>query len=277
MNTELRKKATNNFEKDLFKLLNNSFFGKTIQNQRNQIDVKIVLDENHVKKLINKPHFKTFKILNEDKALVSMNKINVKLNRPIYIGFTVLELSKLLMFDSYYNCFKKHYQDNLRLCYSDTDSFVFSIETEDIYRDFNTVFSDKMDLSNYPLNHPIFDNRFEKEIGKFKDEMGGKIITEFIALKAKLYSVAFEKNQEKVTAKGVQRSVIKKSIHHSHYKKCLLENEIFATNSRRIMSKSHEIKTIKQSKMVFTPFDDKKFILDNGIDSLPFGHYSLTV
>lgn len=275
LNTNLRKNAKNDFEKDLFKLMNNSVFGKSIQSQRKHLDIKIGLTEKQTSKLLVKPNFESFTILDNDKALIKMRKTTVKLNRPIYIGFTVLELSKYLMYKYYYNIFKSYYADDISLCYTDTDSFLFEIHTENLYKDFGNVFKKYFDFSNYPIDHELYDTSKQKQIGYFKDEYASKIVDEFIALKSKLYSIKYEDTKNKTVAKGLQKSILKKFINHNHYKNVLLNNNVFTTTVRRIRSKNQELQTVKQKKMIFTPFDDKKYYLDDGIHCLPFGHFSL--
>ena len=137
MNTELRKAAKSDFEKDFFKLMNNSVFGKTMENLRKRINVHLVKgvnEKNKLRKLIAKPSFNTFKVFNDNLVAVHMYKDTLKLNRPIYVGMSILDLSKHLMYDFYYNQLKKQYPE-CSLLYTDTDSFILKIETADIYKD----------------------------------------------------------------------------------------------------------------------------------------------
>ena len=274
-NTKLRKKAKNNFEKDLFKLMNNSVFGKSIQDQRKHLNIKLALTEKQASRWLIKPNFESFNILDEDKVLIKMRKTVVKLDKPIYIGFTVLELSKHLMFDCYYNCFKRYYDEDITLAYFDTDSYLFEIKTEDYYQDLANIFNDIMDFSNFSKEHFLYDKSKEKVIGYLKDEFGGQPVSEFIGLKSKLYSIKYGHKQNKRTAKGVQKSIIKKYINHDYYKNVLFNNDVYCSTMRRIQSKSHKVNTVRNTKMIFTSFDDKKYICDNGIDCLPFGHKDL--
>ena len=234
------------------------------------------MNEKQASKWLVKPNYQTFSILNEEIALIKMRKTTVKLNKPIYIGFTVLELSKYLIYDYYYNCFKRYYGKNLTLAYTDTDSFIFEIKTEDLYHDLSTIFKNYMDFSNYPSDHIYFDESKKNKIGMIKDEMCSEIINEFIGLKSKLYSIDYGDSKEENKAKGLQKSILKRYINHQHYKEVLKHNKILNVTNRRISSKNHEIQTMKVKKMIFTPFDDKKFILDDGISCLPFGHFLIT-
>lgn len=274
-NTNLRKNSKNDFEKDLFKLLNNAVFGKSIQDQRKHINVKLALNENQAKSLISKPNYEQFLILDDEKALVKMRKITVDLNRPIYIGFTVLELSKFLMFSTYYQRFKPIYGPNVKLNYFDTDSYLLEIRTKNLWKDFENHFKDIMDFSNFDKDHPLYDNTRAKEIGLLKCEYGNLQIKYFCGLKAKLYSIIYGENINKCTAKGVQKSVIKKFLAFKHYVKTLKDNKVFNTTSTTIKSEEHQLKTIQQTRMVFTKFDDKRYILSDGINTIPFGHYKI--
>ena len=129
-----------------------------------------------------------------------------------------------------------------------------------------------MDFSNFSTDHFLYDNSKEKVIGYLKDEFGGQPVSEFIGLKSKLYSIKYGHEQNKRTAKGVQKSVIKKYINHEYYKNVLFNNNVYCSTMRRIQSKCHKVNTILNTKMIFTSFDDKKYICDNGVDCLPFGH-----
>jgi len=275
-NTELRKNAKSDFEKDLIKLLNNAVFGKSIENKRKHANIKLALNESQAKRYLRKPLFEEFHILNSTKALIKMKKSFVILDKPIYIGFTVLELSKMHMYRLHYDCFKKYYKDDLTLAYTDTDSLIYEIKTNDFYRDLEIKFKEIMDFSDYPDEHYLKNDENKKQLGYLKDEMNSKIINEFIGLKAKLYSIKYgDKSEYKSKAKGLQKSVLNKYITHEHYKNVLLNNNIYSTKMHRIQSKFHKIETIELNKLIFTPIDDKRYILDNGIKTLPYGYKSL--
>ena len=255
--------------------MNNSVFGKSIQNQRNQLNLKLCLNESQVKKYISRPNYITYNILDENKAIVQIQKQKVKLNRPIYLGFACLEISKYWMYKSYYKYFKHHYGNDISLLYGDTDSLLFEVKTEDLYMDYKTKFPDIMDLSNFPKDHFIYDRTNEKVIGKFKDEFAGFVIEEFVGLKPKLYSILYNGGKFKNVAKGVQKAVIKKHLNHDKYKDCLFNQTRYNTKVRRIESKGHELRTIETEKQVFQPLDDKRYYLDDGIQSFAFGHYRI--
>ena len=135
MNTELRKKAASDFEKDLYKLMNNSVFGKTMENLRKLVDVKLVRsnEENKLRRLIASPVFARANIFDDDLAAIQVHKSNLVLNRPVYMGMSILDLSKHLMCDFYYNQLKAQYGESCQLLYTDTDRLLLEIETEDVY------------------------------------------------------------------------------------------------------------------------------------------------
>ena len=190
MNTKLRKEAKNDFEKDFFKLMNNSVFGKTMENVRNHRDIKIVTTNKQRKKFASEPNYHTTKYISKDLLIMEMKKVEVKMNKPVYLGQAILDISKTLMYEFWYHYIKPKYRDNARLCYMDTDSFIINIKTENFYRDIANDAKEWYDTSNYDENEkrtlPIGENK--KVIGLFKDELGGKIMAEFIALRPKAYA-----------------------------------------------------------------------------------------
>ena len=178
MNTELRKLAKNNFEKDFFKLMNNAVFGKTMENIRKHRDIKLVTTDKRRNKLVSEPNYHTMNYISEDLSIIEMNKTKVKMNKPIYLS--ILEISKLLIYEFWYDYMKPKYGDNIKLCYMDTDSFIMNIKTEDFYKDFANDVEKRFDTSNYEVNRPLRTGKNKKVIGLTKDELGGKIIAEFV-------------------------------------------------------------------------------------------------
>jgi hypothetical protein len=162
-NTEQRKRATNEFEKDFYKLMNNSVFGKTMENIRKHQDVKLVVDGRKFRRLSSKPNFNSFKILSSDLVAVNMKKIEVKLVKPTYVGMVILDLSKTVMYDFHYNNIVKKYGDRARLLMTDTDSLIYHITTDDVYADMATDL-DAYDTSEYPPEHPLFSIKNKKVI-----------------------------------------------------------------------------------------------------------------
>ena len=210
MNTELRKLAKNDFEKDLFKLMNNSVFGKTMGNIRKHRDIKLVTTDRKRSKLVSEPNYHTINLISEDLSIIQMKETKVKMNKPIYLGLSILEISKVLMYEFWYDYMKTKYNDNVRLCYMDTDSFVMHIKTNDFYEDIAGDVESRFDTSNYEANRPLPTGKNKKIIGLMNDELGGKIITEFVTLRPKTYSFLTDDGKEDKKAKGTKKCVIKK-------------------------------------------------------------------
>ena len=193
MNTKLRKEVKNEFEKDFFKLMNNSVFGKTMENVRNHRDIKLVTTDEKRNKLVSEPNYHTTKHFSENLLAIEMKKTKVKMNKPVYLGMSILDISKTLMYEFWYDYIKPKYGDRAKLCYMDTDdSFVIYIETEDLYKDNANDVERWFDTSNYDENktgkRPLLIGKNKKVIGLFKDESGGKIMEEFFALRSETYS-----------------------------------------------------------------------------------------
>ena len=189
MNTELRKLAKSDFEKDLFKLMNNSVFGKTMENIRKHRDIKLVTTDKKRSKLVSEPNYHTINLISEDLSIIEMKKTKVKMNQSIYLGLSILEISKTLMYEFWYDYMKPKYANNVKLCYMDTDSFIMNIKTNDFYKDISNNVENRFDTSNYEVNRPLPTGKNKKFIGLMKDELGGKIITEFVTLRPKTYSL----------------------------------------------------------------------------------------
>ena len=276
-NTNLRTQAKNNFEKDFFKLMNNSVFGKTMENIRNRVDVKLVNTEEKFKKLVAKPNFQSRKIFNENLISVHMKKTSLTMNKPVYLGMCILELSKTIMFDFHYNYIKQKYGDNAKLLFTDTDSYLYEIKTDDFYKDISGDVRDRFDTSDYPENHPsgIPTGINKKVLGMFKDEVAGKIITEFVGLRAKLYSFKMEDGKENKRCKGVKKQVVKETITHEDYKTCLLSGKEILRKQNILRSYDHEVYTEEVNKVALSAEDDKRYILSDGMDTLAWGHHKI--
>ena len=204
-NTNKRKEAKTSFEKDFFKLMNNSIFGKTMENLRKRVDIRLVTDIDQFTRLTFKPTFLSSKIFNKNLVAVHKIKETLKLNRPAYVGMCILDLSKTLMYDFHYNYIKKEYGSR-----ANTDSLTYEIETEDIYEDLWKS-KELFDNSDYPKGSKYEFQENKKVIGKFKDESCGKIISEFVGLRSKMYSYIMENGEGGMTAKGIKKNIIKKT------------------------------------------------------------------
>ena len=226
MNTELRKLAKDDFEKDIFKLMNNAVLGKTMENIRKHRDIKLVTTNKKRSKLVSEPNYHTMNYISEDLSIIEMNKTRVKMNKPIYLELSILDISKILTYEFWYDYMKLKYNDNVKLCYMDTDNFIMNIKTEDFYKDVANDVDKRLDTSNYEVNGPLPTGKNTKVIGLMKDELGGKIITEFVTLRPKTYSYSTDDGKEDKKTKGTKKCVIKRMIKFNDYKNCLLKDEV---------------------------------------------------
>ena len=277
LNVKLRTKSKNEFEKNFFKLMNNSVFGKTMENIRNRVDIKLVNNKKQAEKLSAKPNYKHCNIFSEDLVAIHMKKTKLDFDKPVYLGMCILDLSKTLMYDFHYNYIKKKYGDKAKLLLTDTDSLMYEIQTEDFYKDINKDVKDRFDTSDYPFDHPsgILSGINKKVLGMFKDEANGDIIDEFVGLRAKLYSYKMFEGEESKKCKGVKKSVVKKSITHEDYKTCLTTRKEQLRKQNMIRSYKHEIYTEEVNKIALSANDDKRYILEDGIRTLALGHYKI--
>ena len=272
MNTELRKLAKDDFEKDLFKLMNNAVFGKTMENIRKHRDITLVTTDKKRNKLVSEPNYHTMNYISEDLSIIEMNKTKVKMSKPIYLGLSILDISKILMYEFWYDYMKPKYNDNVKLCYMDTDSFIMNIKTNDFYKDIANDVEKRFDTSNYEVNRPLPIRKNKKVIGLMKDELGGKIITEFVTLRPKTYSYLTDDIKEDKKAKGTKKCVIKRMSKFNDYKNCLLKDEVLLKSQQRFISKKHDVYTENINKIALSNNDDKRLIAPDKVTSYPYGH-----
>ncbi|CAI6375126.1 unnamed protein product [Macrosiphum euphorbiae] len=221
-NTELRRQAVNKFEEQFFKDLNNSVFGKSIENMRARFNLELVSCPARMRKLINRPTFKYCTTYNENLSAVTQHSKEVDFCKPIYIGFTVLELSKVLMYGFHYDVMKRHYGDKIELLYTDTDSLFYRVVTDDFYADLidNPNLMRFMDTSNLPKDHKCYSTLRKRVPGLFKNETNSRTVYEYVALRAKSY--AYDVEQEvTIRSKGVMRHVIRNHLTFAEHKRCL--------------------------------------------------------
>ena len=281
-NTDQRAMAKNTFEKDFFKLANNSVFGKTQENLRNRINVEVVTDRKVAVKRACKPNLKRSYTIHEDLVVMEMGVTKLKLNKPIYVGFSVLETSKLWMYEFHYNCMLQWF-DNIKLCFTDTDSLLYRIEGQNVY-EVMKEHADMFDFSEYPFEHFCYDKKNKKVLGKFKDELFSLTLEEFIGLRPKCYSLLFygkvENNivinldrGEKQVAKGTKKSMKKRHLRHNHFQDVLETLCRYYIKQNNFVSQKHLVGTYHQTKVSLTGFDTKRWIKDDGVETLAHGHY----
>jgi hypothetical protein len=278
-NNEMRKNSKNEFEKSYYKLLNNSIYGKTMENVRNRNNIKICNNLNIYKKNVIKNNYKKTieNFGSENFKMIEFNKNEVKLNKPIYIGQTILDLSKNHMNNFYYDVLKKKYNNNLELVLTDTDSFIINVKTDDLYDDLLTLKNEYLDTNNYPLNHPLYSLKNKGKLGLFKDEVmdnNFNLITEIISLGSKVYSYKTLYNEKK-TLKGVKKYVKDNELTFNHYYNVLFNKSIINIKQKGIRSYNLNNYSITENKEALNYYDDKRYILNDGINTLSYGHYSL--
>ena len=185
-NTKLRTAATNDFEKDFYKLMNNLVFGKTVQNIRKHRKIKLVTNREAYLKLVMKPTFKSGVRFGENLMGCEMRKIKVVMNKPVYLGQAIL--SKTVMYKFHYDYMAPKYGKKLDLCYMDTDSLIYNIEMEDLYKDIAEDVQARFNTSGYNPDRPLPVGLNKKVSGLMEDELGGEIMTEFVTLRRKMYA-----------------------------------------------------------------------------------------
>ena len=257
--------------------MNNSIYGKTMENLRKRVDIKFVSSEDDFLKSVASPYFQSHRIMNENLIAVKRVKKVLTLNKPCYVGMCILDISKTLMYDFHYNTIKKEYGDNAKLLFTDTDSLMYEIKTEDVYKDFKRIGERKdcWDNSDYPKDSPYYSTHNKKVIGKFKDEAEGVPITEFVGLRSKMYSYTKENGKGGMTAKGVKRYVIKNKLTHDNFKNVIKKKDRMRHKMNTIRSTKHVIGTYQIQKVTLSCFDDKRYLLDDGITSYAYGNMKI--
>ena len=256
-NTTLRTAAKNDFKKYFYKLMNNSVFGKTMENIRRHRDIKLVNNKEDYVEQVMKPNFKSGNLLGTDLMSCEMGTVRVKMNKPVYLGQAILDLSKIIMYEFHYDYMKKKYNwEDLKLLYMDTDSLVYDIKTEDFYKDIAEDIETRFDTSGCESNRPLLIGKNKKVNGLMKDESGGKIMKEFISLRPKMYSCRVG-NDEPKKCKGIKKCVVKKTISFEDYKRCLFEGRVIHRSQMMYRSRKHKVRTLEVNKLALSREDDK--------------------
>ena len=252
--------------------MNNSVFGKTMENVRNRVQIECCFNDDRQIHLQSKTNYTRTKAYNNDNTTFSIIELNqkiVKLDKPIYAGFTILDLSKLHMYDFHYNIMKPKYGNNIKLLMTDTDSFVYKIKTDDFYQD---MYDNKehYDMSDYPKESDFYNTKNKKVLGKFKDETPTGVITNFIGIRSKVYTI---KTNETVIkkAKGVSKVVVDKNIGFEDYKDCVLINKPCHKPINSIRTHNLTNYSITQNKLALSNKDDKR--VWEGTQSRAYGHW----
>ena len=276
-NTQLRTVATNDFEKDFFKLMNNSVFGKMMENIRKHRNIGLVMTEEKYLCTVMKPNFKSGVLFGENLMGCEMGKIKVVMNKPVYLGQAILDLSKIVMYEFHYDYMvPKHGLEKLKLCYMDMDSLVYDIKTEDFYEDIVDDVPARFDTSGYCPNRPLPVGLNEKVIGLMKDELGGKIMTEFVALRPKLYSYQKLEGSEDKKCKGIKKCIVKETLTFEDYKTCLFSDSTEYRSQLKFRASKHEVHTIEINKVALNRDDDKRISRKDGISTFARSHKGLS-
>ena len=284
-NTAKRAASKNGFEKDFYKLMNNACFGKTMENVRGRSNFKFASNENQRLLYTARPTFKRNVNIGDPETTrllgMDMRPTQVTLDKPIFMGASILDLSKHHMFSFHYKTMLPRYGGNIKLCFTDTDSLCYKVTTGDLYADIAEM-SDIFDTSDFPKDHPLFSEANKKVIGKFKDEcVDGKfaVMSEFVGLRPKMYS--FEKVSvadggchNKCTAKGIKKYVIKRDLNMAVYKETL-EGKGHTVEQVGFRSRNQVITTDKQCKTGLSGVDTKRWICPDGVNTLAHGHYRI--
>ena len=288
LNQNKRALAANEFEKNFFKLMNNAVFGKCMENVRNRIHVDIVQDAKLFKKRVAKTTFKRSQRIRQDLHAVEMYNVTTSLNKPITVGFAILELSKNLMYDFHYRHMKVKYPgDRLKLLFTDTDSLCYAVKTSDIYKDMEADALEKYDFSGYPFDHSLYSAKNKKIIGMMKDELDSIPLEEIVALRPKCYCLKYcgkvnkkkiikEELIEKSTAAGTKKSVKDSELTFNHFLNTLLTKKNKYVTQNNIVSNKHCLYSVNQTKISLSAQDTKRYILGDGINTLAHGHYRIT-
>lgn len=286
-NTRLRAQAKTKFHQNLYKLKNNIIFGKTMENIRNHRIVKLATSWDGrygARNLISRSNFHSLKLFNENLIAIELNKTELEFNKPIYVGMSILDISKCLMYDFHYNYFKNLSNVNsLKLLYMDTDSLLYFVECEDFYSIIRRDNDKYFDTSDYPeQNRYNITKKNKKKLGYLKDEANGQILKEFVGLKSKMYSIKFYSDEcckdidyqvVKKKAKGIGKTSVKQ-LTFENYKEALFDDKIFYSKFRIIQSKLHDIYSFIVNKKSLNNTDDKRQILDDKVSTLPWGYKS---
>ncbi|RLU18549.1 hypothetical protein DMN91_008906 [Ooceraea biroi] len=277
LNTQFRTAAKNDFEKKLYKVMNNAVFGKTMENVRNRVDIKLVThwDGRHgAEAFIARPNFHSRAVFGENLLAVELRRLKATFNRPIYVGMCILDISKTRLYEFHYEYMAPLYGDKCRIIYTDTDSLIYGIECEDAYADMACDIA-RFDTSDYPADNAYgMPLRNKKVPGLMKDENNGAVMTEFIGLRAKMYALRVCGKRDTKRIKGVCRSVVGRTITFDDYASCLRESTEMTCRQSRIQSKLHRVYTVSETKLALSPHD-KRYVVSGSTSTLPWGHYGI--
>jgi hypothetical protein len=269
--TEKRKRATSDFHKDFWKLCVNAVYGKSMEDVRKHVNVRLINDRVAGIKAASKPTFVCSKIINEDLVMVQNAVKTLRMTKPIYTGFTILELSKTVMYEFHYRHIVKRYgSEKARLLFTDTDSLCYHITTPNLYEDMRENV-ELYDTSNFEPDHFLYSTATNRVLGKFKSETGSKAPLEFVGLRAKMYSLLVGEDN-KMTTKGIKKTYAMNHIRHRDFVNTLITRDITYATFRTFGTTNQQLHTLEINKVCLSAYDDKRYIRDDGRSSYAYGH-----
>jgi len=270
-----RKTATSEFESDLAKLQANATFGKTMQQVRHMVNIRLICDEYKLTKAVSKASFRQSEIINDDLVMVRGAEQTITLNKPISVGFTILEISKLIMYRFFYDYLKLKYGDKCKFLFTDTESLCCHIEKEDLYANMAENV-ELFDTSNFETTHPLYSLKNHRVLEKFKSERGRWRRLNLWVLGQKCIVSMYQTNKLKFGQKGIKKSYIKNmSAINNFWMSCKL-SKLQKVSFEHFGQKNHTVQTAEILKKCLKAFDDKRYILDDGIATLAYGHYQIS-
>ncbi|XP_064464359.1 uncharacterized protein LOC135375618 [Ornithodoros turicata] len=268
-NHDLRKRATNAFESSQAKIAINSVYGRSCMQVRKFVNCRLTVTDEQVLRLLRKPNLKEFRPLSSHVILFQFSQSVLRMRQPLYLGFAILELSKLKMFDFYHNHLLRVAPDT-RLLYMDTDSFIIKLSEEKALLEL----ADKhLDNSSYDPDHPLYSAKNKMVLGMFKNEMPRDHILGFCCLKPKLYALELSSKKQYNRAKGVKHSEAQKLL-YSLYTDALEYGRIHSIKQNLIVHKDNVNKSVSVTKIALNPLDTKRYICADGIETFPFGFHT---
>ncbi|XP_071579389.1 uncharacterized protein [Temnothorax nylanderi] len=249
-----------------------------MENVRNHVDVKLLTkwDGRYgAEAMIARPNFHSRSVFSKDLVAVELRKLEVKFNKPIYVGMCILDISKICLYEFHHEYMLPLYHDKCKVMYTDTDSLIYHIECDDVYETMKRDI-DRFDTSDYPVDNAYGIPLANKKVpGLMKDENNGAIMTEFVGLRAKMYALKVDGKKDTKKAKGVKSNVVARTITFDDYTRCLKDAIEMTRQQFSIRSKLHDVNTIRETKIALSPYDDKRYIIPDSIDTLPWGHYQI--
>ena len=263
--------------------MNNAVYGKTMENMRNRVGVRLVTrwDGRYgAEALIAKPNFHSRAIFFEQLVAIQMRKLKVKFDKPIYVGMSVLDVSKVCLYEFHYDYMRAKFGDRCKMLYRDTDSLLYQLQCDDAYEEIKSDVKTRFDTSDYAIDNPYDMPRVNKKVpGVMKDENNGALMTEFVGLRSKMYATRVcdmsVETIETKKVKGVKRSVVVNEIRFEDYVRCLRENAETTIRQNNIRARLHNVYTVTELKTALSPYDDKRCVLPDQVNTLPWGHYRI--